>query len=319
MNMSASGRKKIIYLIKETFKEFNEDNAIYYSASLSYYTIFSLPPIIIIIVSIAGSIFGKDVVSKEIYDQISHLLGQEGVNQVKEMVEGAQKARSSSFAKIIGILTLLFASTGVFIAIQSSLNVIWEVKAKPKSNIIKLIKDRILSFAMIVSISFLLLVSLIVHAFLVAIINLFNESFGEVTIIIIQGLNFIIPLGVVTLLFAMIFKYLPDAKINWRDVWRGAFVTALLFTAGKFLIGLYLGNSTIGSAYGAAGTVILILLWVFYSSILLFLGAEFTQVYAKSYGKRIEPSEYAVKVEKTVVEKSPGPNSGKPDNKNRAT
>jgi membrane protein len=307
--------KTIIYLIKETIKEFNEDNAIYYSASLSYYTIFSLPPIIIIIVSVAGSLFGKETISSEIYHQFSSLLGPQGAQQIESMVRGAQKIHSNLLATFIGIGTLIFASTGVFIAIQTSLNVIWDVKAKPKSNIIKLIKDRILSFALIITLAFLLLVSLVIHALLVAIIDLFSQQFENVTILLIQLTNFIVPLFIITLLFAVIFKFLPDAKIHWRDVWTGSLFTSLLFTLGKFLIGLYLGNSNIGSVYGAAGTVILILLWVFYSSIILFFGAEFTQVYAKTYGNKIEPSQYAVKVERKVIEKKSSENNFNTDNK----
>jgi membrane protein len=307
--------KTIIYLIKETIKEFNEDNAIYYSASLSYYTIFSLPPIIIIIISVAGSLFGKETISSEIYHQFSSLLGPQGAQQIESMVRGAQKIHSNLLATFIGIGTLIFASTGVFIAIQTSLNVIWDVKAKPKSNIIKLIKDRILSFALIITLAFLLLVSLVIHALLVAIIDLFSQQFENVTILLIQLTNFIVPLFIITLLFAVIFKFLPDAKIHWRDVWTGSLFTSLLFTLGKFLIGLYLGNSNIGSVYGAAGTVILILLWVFYSSIILFFGAEFTQVYAKTYGNKIEPSQYAVKVERKVIEKKSSENNFNTDNK----
>ncbi|MBX9852285.1 MAG: YihY/virulence factor BrkB family protein [Cytophagaceae bacterium] len=295
--------KEVFKLTKETFKEFTEDNAIYYSAALSYYTIFALPPIIIIVITAAGYLFEKDAVSGEIYQQFEILLGPQAAVQIQEMVD---KVRNNGEAlwptKLIGLTTLLFAATGVFVAIQSTLNNIWDVKAKPKRHILKLIKDRILSFALILSIAFLLLVSLVIHAFLVAFFKVFEYYFKNATVIFVQISNFLIPLVIITVLFAMIFKYLPDVKIRWKDVWTGAFVTSALFTLGKFLIGLYLGSSDVGSAYGAAGTIILILLWVFYSSILLFLGAEFTQVHARRYGNPIQPSAYAVRIEKKVIE-----------------
>ena len=298
--------KEVFELTKETFKEFTEDNAIYYSAALSYYTIFALPPIIIIVITAAGYLFEKEAVSGEIYRQFEILLGHQAAVQIQEMVDKVRNNGDALWhAKLIGLGTLLFAATGVFVAIQSSLNNIWDVKAKPKRQIVKLIKDRILSFALILSIAFLLLVSLVIHAILVAFFKLFEYYFKEMTVIFVQVFNFIIPLGIITVLFAMIFKYLPDAKIRWKDVWMGAFVTSVLFTLGKFLIGLYLGSADVGSAYGAAGTIILILLWVFYSSILLFLGAEFTQVYARRYGNPIQPSAYAVRVEKKVIENKP--------------
>jgi membrane protein len=292
---------RVVYeLIKETFKEFNDDHAIYFSASLSFFTIFSLPPIIIIVIAIAGTLLGKDHVSHEIYNQISSLSGHESASQIQEMVQQASQSQSSFFAKTLGVLTLIFASTGVFVAIQNALNVIWGVKPKPKINILKLIRDRILSFALIISISFLLLVSLVIHAGLVALLKFLNFEFA--TILVLQIVNFIIPLAVITFLFALIFKFLPDAKVHWKDVGIGAFVTALLFTGGKFLIGLYLGQSDFGSAYGAAGTIIIILTWIFCSSIILFWGAEFTQVYACKFGVKIEPADYAVTIETKTIE-----------------
>lgn len=292
--------RDIYNLIKDTFKEFNDDNALYFSASLSFFTIFSLPPIIIIVIAIAGTLLGKDHVSGEIYNQISTLSGPESARQIQEMVQQASQSQSSFFAKTLGVLTLIFASTGVFVAIQNALNVIWGVKPKPKINILKLIRDRILSFALIISISFLLLVSLIIHAGLVALLKFLDFEFA--TILMLQIINFVIPLAVITFLFAMIFKFLPDAKVHWKDVGIGAFVTALLFTGGKFLIGLYLGQSDVGSAYGAAGTIIIILTWIFCSSIILFWGAEFTQVYACKYGVKIEPADYAVTIETKIIE-----------------
>lgn len=296
--------RTVFDLVKETFKEFNDDQALYYSASLAFFTIFALPPVIIIIIAVAGTMLGKETISHEIYQQIGTLAGQESAAQIRQMVNEANSVKSSFFSKSLALATLLFAATGVFTAIQNALNIMWDVKVrvrdKKRLNILRLIKDRILSFALIVTIAFLLLVSLVVHAGLVALIKFINIE--KATVLLMQATNFILPLMVTILLFALIFKFLPDVKISWKDVWVGALTTGMLFTLGKFLIGLYIGTSDLSSAYGAAGTIIVILLWVYLSSILLFLGAEFTHVYARKYGSKIEPAKYAVRVEKRVIE-----------------
>jgi membrane protein len=292
--------KDIVDMIKTIWKEFNEDNAIYYSASLSYFTLFALPSIIIIIIAISGSLVGKETVREEIYEQIENIAGTQSAEQILAIVDEANKSTSGFLAKVIAITTLILSSTGVFTAIQSALNMMWEVKPKPKRDLLKLIADRALSFALIVSISIIILISILMHAGLIALIKLITLT--QSTAALIEITNFIIPLGVITLLFAMIFKFLPDARISWKDVWIGAFATALLFTLGKYLMGLYLINSDIGSVYGAAGTIIIILLWIYFSSIILFIGAEFTQVYARKHGKRIEPASYAVRIETKIIE-----------------
>jgi membrane protein len=289
-------------LVRDTILEFIDDHAIYYSASLAYFTIFALPSLLIVIIAAAGSLMGKETISLEIYQQIGELAGHDSAAQVQQMVEQANTSKSSFFAKVIALITLVIAATGVFTAIQNALNLMWDVKPKPKLNILKLIQDRVLSFALIIGIAFLLLVSLVIHAGLVAIIKFINIE--PATVALIQTSNFLIPLTVTIILFAIIFKFLPDAKVKWRDVTAGAVVTGLLFTGGKFLVGLYLGQSDLGSAYGAAGTIIILLLWVYFSSILLFFGAEFTQVYARKYGRSIEPSTYAVRIQRKIVDPS---------------
>jgi membrane protein len=299
-------------LLKNTIQSFNADNALHFSAALSYYTIFSLPPILIIVIALAGIVFGKESVSHQVYDQISSLVGPLGASQVKEMVEKTGATHIGFAAKLVGLITLVLSATGVFVSLQDTLNIIWGVKAKPKSSVLKLLRDRILSFAMVITISFLLLVSLVIHALIVAFSSWINHYFESITVLFIQILNFTLSLIVITFLFALIFKVLPDVKIQWKDVRIGAFVTAVLFSIGKFLIGFYLGHTNVASAYGAAGTIIIILTWVFYSSILLFFGAEFTQAYAKYYGRRIEPSEYAVKVEMNIIDPEKGAVKEKP-------
>jgi membrane protein len=290
-------------LIKETFHEFSEDNVMHYGASLSYYTIFALPPMIIIVITAAGTLFGKEAVSGQIYRQLEGMLGMQGALEVQNMVATASKLKPNLIAKVAGIAAIIISSTGVFLALQDTLNTIWAVKPKPMNNILKLVRDRILSFAMVISIAFLLLVSLIIHAAVMAISELMARYFESLTILLLNIFNIVLPVAIITLLFALLFKFLPDAKVRWKDVWVGAFVTSVLFSLGKFIIGVYLGNSNVGSAYGAAGTVIIILTWVFYSSVLLFLGAEFTKVHAFKYGRKIEPSDYAVRIEKRIVDK----------------
>jgi membrane protein len=302
--MPIKGKLKDIWEVsKSTLKKFSEDNAIYYSASLSYYTLFSLPPIIIIIITVAGAFLGDETISKEIYENMEESLGHDATEQIKVVVENTQKSSSSFLAKIVGVATLIFASTGIFTAVQNTLNIIWEVKARPKNNILKFLKDRLFSFLLIILLALILFSSTLIQTVLIAGLQYFESHLPHITVILIQLVNFIIPLAVLTVFFGMIFRYLPDVKIQWKDVWTGAFITAILFTLGKFFIGLYLGHTNLGSAYGAAGAVIVMLVWVFYSSTLIFLGAEFTHEYAKKYGRRIRPADYAVRVRRKFLDK----------------
>lgn len=289
-------------LFRDTWNEFYETNAFDKGAALAYYTIFGLPPIIIIIINTIGWFFGEDAVSGEIYFQIKGLIGSEGALEVQRMVENISQSEELTFATIVGIITLLVTSTTMFISMQVSLNVIWGVKPKPKREYLKLVTDRLLSFAMILSITFLLLVSLVVHAVMAKVGKFLIQLLGETAIIVLQIFNNVFSLAVVSFLFAAIFKFLPDAKIRWRDVWVGAIVTALLFSLGKTLIGIYLGNSNLATVYGAAGTVIVILTWVFYSSLILFFGAIFTLIYSRKFGSNIYPAPYAVRVIRQEVE-----------------
>ncbi len=280
-------------LLKETFQEWQEDNASRLAASLAYYTIISLAPLLIIVIAIAGAIFGEEAARGEIVQQIQGLVGIEGAKVIESAIENANKPDVGSFASTISLIVLFFGASGVFSELQEALNTVWNVKAKPGQNFWGFIRKRFLSFSAVLGIGFLLLVSLTVSAALAALNQYLSHLLPGIDLFW-QLLNFIISLGVITLLFALMFKYLPDVRIRWRDVWVGAFMTALLFSIGKTALGIYLGQSSFGSTYGAAGSLIAILVWVFYSAQILFFGAEFTQVYARYYGSRIVPDSHAV-------------------------
>lgn len=276
-------------MTKETFSEWIDDKAPRKSAALAYYTIFSIAPILIIAIAIASLAFGREAAQGQINEQIRGILGPTGAEAIEDMLASNQSQGTGIFATLIGLGILLFGATGVFAELHDSLNGIWEVKPKPSSGIISTIRERFLSFTMVLGVGFLLLVSLAVSAALAAFGSYLSGMMPGMTVIA-HGLNLLVSFGVVTLLFAMIYKVLPDVEISWRDVWIGAAGTAVLFVIGKFLIGLYLGQSSVSSSYGAAGALVIVLLWVYYAAQILFLGAEFTQVYARRYGSRIVAS-----------------------------
>lgn len=293
--MAAMNLKTIWELLKETYSDWSEDKASRLAAALAYYTIFSIAPLLIIIIAVTGLVFGREAAQGQIEAQIQGLIGDQGAELVQEMVEGASNESTGVIASLIGVATLLFGATGVFGQLQDALNTIWEVEPKPGRGVMGIIKDRFASFTMILGVGFLLMVSLVLSAGLAAMNEFMSGIFDNIAYLG-ELINFVISFGVITLLFAMIYKILPDVEIAWGDVWIGAGVTALLFTIGKFLIGLYLGHSSVGSSYGAAGALVLIVLWLYYSAQILFLGAEFTQVYAKRFGSQIRPADDAVPV-----------------------
>jgi membrane protein len=290
------------YLLKTTVLEFNDDNAIKLSAALAYYTIFALPPLLIIIITICGVFFGEDAVAGELYGQINGLVGDSAAIQIQETIKNVQLSGSNVFATIFGVGMLLIGASGVFAEIQSSINFIWGLRAKPNKGFKKFIQNRLMSFSMIVSVGFLMLVSLFVSTILDLMSVRLKLYFPESTVYLFNVINLIIILISITLLFAIIFKALPDGIIKWKDAFIGASCTAVLFMIGKFAIGFYLGSSTTASVYGAAGSVIIILVWVYYSAIILYFGAEFTKVYAKTYGGNISPNEYSVEIKKEILE-----------------
>jgi len=275
--------KRYFNLFKQAFSEFGEDKAQRLGAALAYYTIFSLAPLLLIAIAIAGLVFGREAAQGEIFGQLSGVLGSQAAEAVQEMVKSANKPKSGTIATIIGIVTLLFGAAGVFGQLKDALNTIWNVEPKKSGGIMTMIKDRFLSFAMVFGTGFLLLVSLVLDSAVAAAGHFLGNRLpgGEV---LWQGVQIVLSLAVVTLLFALIFRFLPDIHPTWRDVWFGAVFTAVLFVLGKFGLGIYFGKSAVGSSYGAAGSLVLLLLWVYYSAQILFFGAEFTQVYARKHG-----------------------------------
>ncbi|HEY5574246.1 MAG TPA: YihY/virulence factor BrkB family protein [Anaerolineales bacterium] len=280
-------------LVRKTLTEWQEDKAPRLAAALAYYTAFSLAPILVIAIAVVGVVFDRQAAREQVVRQINSLAGPQGAELVDSMLNAAQDMGENVLATVFGLLALIFGATGVFGQLQDALNTMWEVAPKPQKGITGFIKKRFFSFTMVVGVGFLLLVSLAISAALSA---LSEWSVGLLPGLeaVMQGINFVVSLLVITLLFALVFKYVPDAEIAWWDVWLGAGVTALLFTIGKLLIGLYLGNTDVTEGFGAAGALVVILLWVYYSAQISFFGAEFTQVYANAYGSRVVPDEDAV-------------------------
>lgn len=285
--------KDLFSLLKETYKEWNEDNPFQLSAALSYYAIFSLPGLLLIVISVAGYIFGEEAAQGEVSAQISNMIGAEAARSVESMISRVHQNESSLWATIIGAATLIFGATGVFYQLQQALNKIWEVEVKKDEGIKKLLLDRLTSFGVILIIGFLLLISLVLTAALSALSDFISQNLPDYLIYVFYIIEFLVSYGIITLLFAAIYKVLPDVTIQWKTVWVGSLVTAALFVIGKFALGIYFGQSDPASAYGAAGSLILILLWVSYSCLILFFGAEFTQVYARRYGHHIEPTSHS--------------------------
>jgi len=266
-------------IIRQTFTEWMEDKAPQLGAALSFYCILSLAPLLIIVLAIAGAFFGDDAARGELVSQIRGMVGREGAEAIQEILANANKPFAGIWATVVGGITLLLGASGVFGQLQDSLNTIWDVK--PKANgIVGVIKDRFLSFAMVLGTGFLLLISLVVSAGLTALGNYMSGLLPGIDTL--WGiLNFLIALGVITVLFALIFRLIPDTEIAWNEVWIGAFITSLLFSFGKFALGMYLGSQSVGSSYGAAGSLVVLVVWVYYSAQILFFGAEFTQVYSR--------------------------------------
>ncbi|HJQ83928.1 MAG TPA: YihY/virulence factor BrkB family protein [Candidatus Binatia bacterium] len=282
-------------LVREAFGDWSEDKAPRLGAALAYYTVFSIAPLLLIVIAIAGMVFGPEAARGQIVAQLETLIGPDAARAVQEMLANAQRPSAGIVATVVGVVTLLLGASGVFGQLQDALNTVWEVEPKPGRGIMGIVRDRFLSLTMVLGTGFLLLVSLVLSAVV--------ASAGEVLRGLGPGLEavghvveLVISFGVVTLLFAGIFKYLPDVQIAWRDVWIGAVVTAFLFVVGKVAIGLYLGHASIASAYGAAGSLVVLLVWVYYSAQILLFGAELTQVYANRSGKRVRPAENAVRI-----------------------
>lgn len=297
--------KNVLSLFKNAGTGFIDDNAFKLSAALSYYTVFALGPLLIIVISLAGIFWGREAVQGRIYFQLNGLIGSQAAIQIQEIIKNIQQTQASTTGAIIGTAILVIGATGVFTEMQDSINYIWSVRAKPKKSWLKFLANRLLSFSLIVGLGFLLLVSLVVNALLDIMSDKLYEKFPSFTIDLFQLINSSIILIVITGLFAVIFKVLPDAVISWKDAMIGAIVTAVLFLIGKFLISYYLGKANLGLTYGTAASIVILLSWVYYSALILYFGAEFTKMYALQAGEGIRPKQTAVFIIKRETKEIP--------------
>lgn len=291
-------------ITKLSFSEFFSRNILKLSGSLAFFTIFSLPGLLIIIIWVSDLFYGRDVVEGSVYSQIESFVGHTAALDIQETIRNATTSTGGNFATIVGLIALMFGATSVFNEIQDSINHIWRLKTKAKKGfgVLKLLFDRLLSFSMIITLGFILLVSLIINGGMDFLLDNLMVKYPQLTVVLVYVLNIVISYFITAFIFAAIFKVLPDAKIRWRHVWVGAFVTAFLFMAGRFLISYYLGHNRMTSAYGTAGSIIVVLMWVYYSSMILYFGAAFTHVYVKFKGQRIYPNSYAVWIQQIEVE-----------------
>lgn len=292
-------------ILKKAGENFSEDNCVKLAASLSYYTIFAVAPLLIIIISIVGSLFGRDAVQGKVYTEIQTLVGSDAALQIQDIIANVQNSHNTTIGTIIGIVILFIGATGIFTEIQGSINFIWSVKAKPKKGWLKYLINRALSFVLVLTMGFLLVVTLISSALLSLLGGKLEETFPNGTVYFLSTINIVLLLVVITGLFMVIYKVLPDAIISWRDALVGSIFTALLFLGGKYLIGIYLGKSKLDVTYGTAASVIVILTWVYYSSLILYFGAEFTKAFALESGHGIKPKTTAVFILKQEIKEIP--------------
>jgi len=291
-------------LLKCSGSDFMEDKVLKMSASLSYSTVFSIAPMLIIILFFSDIFLGREALEGNLYGQLRDLVGASAASQIQDVVANSYLSPDVGWSTIIGFATLIVGATGVFTEIQDSINLIWRLKTKPRKGrgLLKILLTRLLSFSLVASLGFVLVVSLVLHGLIEILMDRLTTLFPDVTVVAVYIVNLLFTFIVISALFAVIFKVLPDAKVKWRHVWVGAMVTALLFMIGKSGIGLYLGSSKIGTTYGAAGSLVILLIWVYYSSAILYFGAEFTRQYVQKKGERIYPNDYAVWVEQVEME-----------------
>ncbi|WP_142684198.1 YihY/virulence factor BrkB family protein [Chitinophaga polysaccharea] len=307
--MKKTSKLKVFWqVLKQSGSDFIDDKVMKLSAALAYYTIFSVAPMLIIIIFLCDLFLGRDAIEGNIYGQIRGMVGNDAAIQIQAMIKNASLSGDMSWATMVGFITLTIGATGVFAEIQDSINFIWRLKSKPKKNgLLRMILNRLLSFSLVVSLGFILLVSLAING----LVELFSSLVisllpGRITSGILFSLaDFVVPFLVISTLFAIIFKVLPDARIKWKDVRVGAVATAILFMIGKFAIGYYLGASRVSSTYGAAGSIVIILLWVYYSAAILYFGAVFTRNYVQYFGEQIYPNDYAVWIKQIEVPHEP--------------
>jgi len=295
--------KTLWVIIKDAGKGFLDDRVMKLSGALSYYTIFSMGPLLLIVITISSFFFGRDAVEGKVYAQLEGFVGHDTASQLQSIIEHAAISGKGIVATIVGVALLVIGASSVFAEMQDSINIIWGIKPKPASGWIAFLKNRLLSFSIIVSLGFLLLVSLGISAMIDLMGSQLQNTFPSLSVAFIYVINLVITLIITCFIFAVIFRVLPDANIRWKDVIVGSTATTILFLFGKFAISFYISKSNIGSTYGAAGSLIVLLLWVYYSAIILYFGAEFTKYYAIHLGDEIKPSSYAVVVEQVEVDK----------------
>jgi len=293
--------KRIWELLRRSAKKYKTDDPVRLAGTTAYFTVFSLAPIIIIIISVIGLLMGQDAIEEKVFAELDSLLGGEGAAMVKGFVENYKNTQRDIIGTIVGFITFILSATTFFTVLQGSLNYVWRIRAKPSKGYLKTIRDRVLSFGLVLSLGFLLLVSLVIDAMISLFRNFLIERLPDITVFLIKMGNFVISFGIIMVIFAMIYKFLPDARIKWKVTWMGAFITTILFVTGRTLIGIFLGNTDIGVMYGAAGSIFVLLLWVFYTSMVFFFGAEITQQYAEMYRHAIKPNDNAVSIEISEV------------------
>jgi membrane protein len=303
--MTTTKKPSFFKVLRESGSEFVDDNAMKLSASLSYYTVFAIGPLLLVIISLIGVFVDRNEVTDTVSGQLQKLLGAQGAEQIVNIIDALQKNQDAQKFSIIGLVSLFISASAVFLEIQDSINYIWSIKAKPKKGWLRLITNRLLSFSLVIGMGFLFAVSLLANTLADLLTDRIGRLVGHGEALLLQGAGLIILFLIITLLFGIIYKVLPDAKIHWRDALVGASFTGVLFLFGKFLIGFYLGNSEVGNTYGAAASIIIVLLWVYYSGIILYFGAEFTKVWAINRGHGIKPHKTAVFIEKRDARELP--------------
>jgi membrane protein len=297
--------KKVIktgHFLKEVMHQFIEDKVLKYSAALAYYTVFSVAPFLVIIISVSGFFFEKDAIQGQLYQQINGLVGNDAALQIQQMITNIHLSKNSFFATLVSFLILIIGATGIFSEIQDSINHIWGLKSKSKRGWLTMIVNRLISFSLVISLGFVLIVSLLLNALVILVGGQLMKFVPGAGVYIVDIINNILTFSIIVFLFGVIFKVLPDAKIRWKHVMVGSFATAVLFMTGKFCIGFYLGHSNLTSIYGTAGSIIVVMIWVYYSAVILYFGAVFTKVYAKHSGSEILPNDYAVWIKTKEIE-----------------
>lgn len=297
-------KKTLVYkIIGDIVKGFQHDHPMLYGASIAFYMIFSMPALLIFTLLIAGTIFEEQAAENQLFYYIEDFVGAQSAQQIQNIIKNAAIDEAGYIARVIGAATLTFSATTVFVNIQLALNEIWGVRAKPQKGWLKLIIDRLFSFALVILLGMLLITSILIDTILDGFQDILTRIFSDYTVYLLQIISKVASTTIVTVVFAIMFKLLPDAKVRWKDVWVGAIFTTVLFVIGKELIGIYLGNSSFSSTYGAAGSLVIILVWIYYSAVIFLIGAEFTKAYSQRVGKAIRPKKNAVKVVKREIER----------------